>query len=191
MALFVDPDWNASFDLEAYLAAIPATATTKGMFFDSPIRQARERAGEAPGREHYSSFKDYPIREYVEVIVRCAELGYPESSVREGLRQIGRRIYPAFFDTMIGKVIFKFAGDDIHAALRAVPRAYKISTPQAEAEIRLEEERRVILALRHVWDVPEASQVGVFEGGLESFGLDGQVRVRVRSLSDVDLELSW
>ena len=188
---FADPDWDAPLDVDAYLAAIPAELSTKGMFFDSPIRQARERSDETPGREYYAAFSNYPMREYVEVAVRCAELAYPGTTVRQGLRRIGQEIYPAFFATMIGRVLFKFAGKDVHTALRAVPRAYKVSTPHVDVKIVTVGERRAVLALRQVWDVPEASQVGVFEGGLQAFDLDGRVRLRQLSLCDVDLELSW
>ena len=60
-----------------------------------------------------------------------------------------------------------------------------------QAEILSLEEGRAELGLRQAWDFPEAWQVGVFEGGLRAFGKKGQVRVCVRSISEVDLELVW
>ena len=50
---------------------------------------------------------------------------------------------------------------------------------------------RAVVALRDLWNFPDSYQVGVFEGAMETFGLRGDIRVRVHSLADVDLLITW
>ncbi len=190
-AEFVLPDWNEPLDLAAYLAVIPEGTTIKGMFFQTPIRIAREHSGRAIGRDYYTAFKDYPFGEYLETVGQCAELAYPEQSTRQAFRLIARNAYPTFFNTTIGRVLFKFAGNNFGAALKVVPKAYRLVSKRSHAEILEQGERYAIFAIRNLWDIPYVSQVGVFEGGLESFGLQGEVRVRKLALNDVDINIAW
>lgn len=188
---FIVPDWDRPLDVAGYLASIPETAVTKGMFFD-PLRQRlRERGGRVPGREHYLAFRTYSMREYLEVVLECSALLHPEASVRERLRRMGHLVYPTFAETLIGRVLFKFAGSNVPLLLSAVPRAYKRVDPASSATVATLEEGRAVLEIRNMWDVPEATQVGVYEGGLEAVGLSGEVKIRSRSLCDCDLEIRW
>jgi uncharacterized protein (TIGR02265 family) len=190
-ATFGVPDWDGPFDIEAYLDRIPDTAITKGMFFDPVRRPLLERGERLPGRERYLAFRDYPLREYLDVVLACGARLYPDASIRQRLRVMGRLVYPTFAATLIGRVLFKFAGSNVPRVLAAVPRAYKRVDPASSATVASLEDGLAILEIRSMWDVPEASQVGVYEGGLEALGLEGEVRARPVSPCDCDLEIRW
>lgn len=185
------PDWSAPFDADEYLRSIPEHATSKGMFFEPLRARVKEAGGVFSGRQHYVAFKDYPAREYLRVVLDSAAQIFPGAAVRQSLRQIGWLAFPTFSQSLLGRVLFKFAGSDVAKALRAVPRAYGALSSVSSAEVIELGEGSAIVRLRQVWDVPDASEVGVFEGGLRTLGREGEVRVRRLDLADCDLRLDW
>jgi uncharacterized protein (TIGR02265 family) len=190
---FTPPDLSAPLDLAERLRDMPPGAAAKGMFFQPMIDAARAVAGRAPGRERYLSFKDYPMDEFMTVMAGCAELAFPRVPPRDGIRRLALNAYLKFEESTIGRVVTSVAGRNFHAALRLVPRMYSITTTpgHGRAEMGAIEERRAEVQLRGFWDFPDAWHVGVFEGGMRVFGKTGDVRVRVHSRCDVDLELRW
>jgi uncharacterized protein (TIGR02265 family) len=187
---FTDPDWEAPLDLGERLAAVPPDITIKGMFFQLIVDEARNASGRSPGRERYVPFKGYPADEWMKVLVECAGLTYPRLPAREGIRRLGRRVYGMFVETMVGRVLFSVVGGSTTAALRVLPQAYRISGT-GKAEVSVIRDDRAVVHLRGLWDFPDAYHVGVLEGGLTALGRVGKVRVRVLSLCDVDMELTW
>jgi len=187
---FLAPDFSAPLDAEARIAMAPADGWVRGMFFQDPIALARERTGRYPGLGRYAGFKSYPLRDYLRVLVGCAELAYPGVPLREGLRRLGHLAYPAFVASTIGRVIFSVAGDWI-AALRLASQAYRVAVNPGRVSIREEAPGYAIAELRSMWSFAEAYQVGIFEGAMKAFGKSGDVRVKVISTSEVDLLLTW
>jgi uncharacterized protein (TIGR02265 family) len=189
--LFTPPDTGAPLDLDERLARVPATATVKGMFMQSVADEAKAVSGVAPGRGRWVAFKDYPLREWLALLVDCALVVHPRLPVREGLRRLGQNAYPTFAASTIGRVVMSVAGDNLAAALRQAPRAYSVSGSDLTAEVGAVTERGGLLHLRGAWDFPESWHAGVFEGVMRAFRKEGTVRVRVLSLCDVDFELTW
>jgi uncharacterized protein (TIGR02265 family) len=191
VAEFREPDWTAPIDLAELLAQAPAEQSVKGLFFASIVARARAASGVSPGRPSYATFQDYPLREWLELLIRAAELTHPREPVREGLRRLGRGAYAAFTDSVIGKVLVSTAGGDVGAVLRQLPRIYRVSGNTGTAEVSFIEPARAIIHLRDIWDFPDAYQVGIYEGGLAALGATGHVRVRTLGLSGADLEVTW
>jgi uncharacterized protein (TIGR02265 family) len=187
---FHAPDFSAPLDAEKRIAMAPDDGWVRGMFFHDPIALAREKAGRAPGLERYVGFKAYPLRDYLRVLVGCAELAHPQVPLREGLRRLGHLAYPAFVASTVGRVLFSVAGDWI-TALRLASQAYRVAVDPGRVSIRDEAPGVAIVELRRMWSFAEAYQVGVFEGAMQAFGKTGDVRIRVISTSEVDLRLAW
>jgi uncharacterized protein (TIGR02265 family) len=188
---FQEPNWDAPLDLAERLAGVPAEATGKGMYFQIVVDAAKAASGQTPGRGRYIPYKSYPAHEWIQVLVECAELAYPRVPRREGMRRLGRLAYPAFAESMVGKVLLSVVGGSITAALRILAQAYRVSGSMGRAEVAVLRDDRATVLLRGFWDFPDAWHVGVMEGGLTALGRVGQVRVRTLSLCDADLELTW
>ena len=188
---FFPPDGTAPIDINAYIREIPPEAVTKGMFFDPLREQVREAGHPIPGRDRYIAFRNYPMPEYLEVVLGCGELLHPGTPTRALLRMAGRLVYPTFASSLLGSLLFKFAGRDVPRLLKAVPRAYNQINPRASAEVETRGQNSAIVKVRGLWDVPEVSQVGIFEGGIEALGLEGEVLVRPLTECDCDLLLNW
>lgn len=188
---FVLPDLDAPLDLEARLAQVPAAASLKGMFLQSVADEARAASGVTAGRGRWVAFKDYPISEFLKLLVECGKLTHPRASPREGIRRLGARAYPTFAESTVGRVIMSVAGSNFDLALRQAPRIYAVSGNTTTAQVTRVGDGHAIVHLRSAWDFPESWQVGVFEGAMRIFRRTGTVRVRTLSICDVDLELTW
>ena len=51
--------------------------------------------------------------------------------------------------------------------------------------------QRGLIALRNTWAYPDCYHVGIFEEALTQYNCQGQVKVAVRSMCDVDFEITW
>jgi len=188
---FTLPDTSVPLDLEERLAKVPAGLTVKGMFLQSTADAAAAVSRAKLGRGHWVGFKDYPVREWLQLLVECGRVVHPRVSPREGIRRLGQRAYPTFAESTIGKVVMSVAGNNLAAALRQAPRAYAVSGNGTTLESGSVAEGNALLHLRGAWDFPETWGVGVFEGVLTAFRREGTIRVRTLSLCDVDLDVTW
>ncbi len=186
---FVSPDWGAQEDTTARLKQMPPDANAKGMFLWSVAETMAQWSGKkAP---NYIRFKDYPIREFVELAVETVRVAFPRVPLKEGLRRLGQQVYPMFKATLVGGTIFGIAARDWPSTLALIPRAYPISIQPGTADLIEVGERQAIIQLRQVWSFPDSYQVGVFEGTMHALGVNGTVKLRNVSLCDADLLLSW
>ena len=184
-----EPRWDAEIDVDGYLASIPKTVTTKGLFLNGLADRMEEAGAARPGR--WTAFGDYPVADYTALLVECARAVHPTLSLGRALRRIGHTAYPTFAGTTIGKVIFTFAGRDPRAALRLAPRAYAIVSGGA-AQVTLVEGADVdILKMRGIFSFPEYHEVGVIEGGIREFGGDAAIHVAPIAPEAVDLHITW
>jgi uncharacterized protein (TIGR02265 family) len=188
---FREPDPLAPLEVEARVAALPPGATVKGMFLTNLVELCERRSGKRPGRDRYVAFFNYPLREMIELLPQAAELAYPGLPPREGMRRLGRAAYPTFSSSTVGRVLMSMAGSDPRAALHLAPKAYRLIGNSGEARVIDVNDSTCILELRDVWGWPDAYNVGVHEGAIDSFGVDGRVTVRSHSLADVDLKIEW
>ena len=188
-AEFRGVDYRAPLDVEARVAAVPAAATAKGMFFE-PLAQAVRPHGVAC-EPRYVAFRDYPLRDFMRLLASCASVHHRALPTREAMRQLGREAFSTLMGSVAGRVIFTFALGDARSALRLAPEGYKLSLSHCTARTRLNAPEQVVLELRDVWNFPECYQVGVIEGGCMAFGPPPRIRTRVLSACDVDLLIRW
>lgn len=188
---FTRPDLGGPLDLEARRDAAPKDGLVKGMFFQSIVEQV-EATGRRwdPGRRYFG-FKDYPLREFLDVLAEGAPLAYPDVSPKEAVCRVGRDVYPTFVQSMVGRVLFGMVGEDFAAALSLAGKAYRIGQTIGSCEVTEVDDGRAVVQLRDVWAFPDAYQIGIYEGGLTAFRLEGEVRIRLLSPCDADLEITW
>src|SRR3954463_3688811 len=130
------PDWDAPLDVESYLRATPRTATSKGMFTAAVIEGARRKGIALAGaRERYLPFADYPLTEHMQILVEGAQALFPEVTLREGLRRLGRGAYDIFVQSTVGKVIFSRGSDGVAEVLGALVKAYEVTEPSVRFEV--------------------------------------------------------
>ncbi len=189
---FAAPNWQAPLDASAQIASTPDAGAIKGLYFQDIVDACAgmHRTLHA-SRSRYLPFIDYPMREYMELLVAAAALVHPREPLRNGLRRLGRLAYPTLAATLIGRAIFGVAGRDFGVILSLASRAYGVSLKPGSVTLVEREAQRGVLQLRELWNFPDTYQVGVIEGALIAVGLRGEVKVRVLSPCDVDFEVTW
>ena len=188
---FVAPDWDAPLDVAAYVDVMPPNARIKGMYPTAIVDAARARAIALPtARERYLAFQDVPMREYATLLVEAARAFFPEATLRSGLRRLGRASHGVFAQSVVGRVVLSTVSD-LPGALSACAKAYAISAPPSHAELLEIGDARAIFALANVYSFLDSHHVGVLEGIANSCGVRVATRLRLSSLFDGEIELTW
>lgn len=179
-------------ELKRSIELTPSSATVKGMYIDSFLKSLDRERIERPTSARYLSFKDYPLRALMSLLLECTALAHPNLPPKDGLRMMGRLVYPTLAESTVGKILFAIAGRDWTAALPLASRAYKISLDPGRATLREITETSAIVELRDVYNFADSYQAGVFEGAMECYQVDGTVTARpLARVCDVDLFLEW
>lgn len=186
---FLPLDIGAALDIEGRIRHTPLEKQTKGRFFEQIARDAREVG--VIRQPHYVSVRDYPLRDFMQLVADYAPLRYPGVPIREAFRRVGSQAFPRLMNSAAGRVLFVLARRDIRAALRLAPEAYKHNLSHCSVSQTFEAPRQTILEFRDVWNFPDCYHVGVIEGVCRAFGVEGVVRTRVRSACDVDMLVRW
>ena len=176
---FVFPSYGGPLDSAMYVSSVPPHAMVKGMFINSVLEHAREHGVSVPGRGPYRSFKDYPLREALEIQLEVVERLYADRPVREGLRDLGRLAYPTLAHSMIGRVVFGPLGDNLPALFKIAAKGYALSQTVGRAEVLEVHHDSAVVRLTEMYDFPDCYQVGVFEGVLRHHKHRGDVKIRV------------
>jgi uncharacterized protein (TIGR02265 family) len=187
-----DADWSRPLDVAGQRAALPPDGWVRGIFADALVNQMRVQRRDPGPYDSFNVLAKYPLIDYIDMIQYVAEVVYPGLSLRQGIRELGRCIYPAFFESMVGKAIFVVAGRSFRRAVELAPKVYNgVGMVPGSARVTTLREGYAYAELRGVWGFTEAYHVGIWEGALETFGGVGSVRARVLGPSDVDLEVVW
>lgn len=188
--MFSPIDLTSSLDVEAQIAAMPETCTSKGMFMKALHDQVEALGVELPPKR-YAGFSNYPLADNMRLCVMAAEKLHPQRPLRYGLYHLGQQAYPVFVKSTVGKVMRAVAGSSFQRALEMAGRAYEHSMKPGSVEVKQDGDHRAEIRLRDIWNFADCYQVGVFVGALEAFGGYGEARVRCITRCDVDLELTW
>ena len=185
------------FDLDTVLAAVPPTASVKGMFLQSVVDRVTDRkalfakAGVADRR--IVPFLDIPYHDYMRVLHAAAETVYPNQPPTVALRRFHQSFYLTFSESLAGRVMFGVMGKD---AARILP----IGAKGWQVNVKLGEVSAVTVAPRHIRYtfakypalVAECCDVGVIEGALRFFGEhDGAVRIRTPAPDHTEIDITW
>ncbi len=179
-------------ELRRSIDATPNHATVKGMYVESFLVSMEKQGIPRSTDRKFVSFKDYPLREFQHLLLHATTALYPAASPRAGLRLLGRMAYPTLSESTVGRILFAIAGRDWKAALPLSRRAYEISLKPGRAELQNVTDNSATMCLRDVWNFADTYQVGVYEGAMECYLVNGTVTLERRSrLCDVDLHMEW
>lgn len=188
---FVDPPWAAELDEAACLRAIPQSATMTGMFLDGAAKLAREKGHAIPSaRDRYTPFQTYPLREHCQILVEVARALYPNASLREGLRKLGRGAPNVLLRSTVGRVVLGSV-EGPHATIEAMARSYTMHMRPSTLAVERRGERAVVVHLSDVHNFLDSHNVGVFEGVLKHMGLTGTVRICTFTRTSADFLCAW
>lgn len=174
------------------LALVPVTATIKGLFLTSSVEGLGPiRARLADGSKRYVAFKDYPLVEQVRLLAEVAGLLHRDLPLREAIRRIGHRVYPAFSQALVGKALFATVGRDPCAMLRAGSKACSMSASVGTVEIVESSEQSAMLRWTAIDNFIDCYQVGIIEGAFAVLGLKPTLRRKLDGPTPGSFELSW
>lgn len=188
--MFREPDWSHTVDFAARLAAVPEHASMRGMFIQSLLASATPEVQAKYAARRYIAFKNYGMREYVQVLQDACEAA-PRQSHAQVLRKLGWGIYPNYAKTITGTAIFAVAGRSFQRMIEVSPAAYRIGLAPATVTVQTLGERHARVALRECWNVPEFHQVGIWEGAMQVCGVEGEIKVEAIGFGAVDFDISW
>jgi uncharacterized protein (TIGR02265 family) len=154
------------------------------------VELVAQHGADADARK-YIAFKDYPMRELMQRVVAAARHLHPKLPLREGIRELGRLVFPTLQASIAGRVMFSFAGNSYEGALKRVAQGYSLSQSPGSAHLQRISKGEAIVELRGVWNFPDCYQIGVHEGALAWYKCEGRVDVRIHSPCDVDLRIRW
>ncbi|MFW6067924.1 MAG: DUF2378 family protein [Myxococcota bacterium] len=195
---FVRPDFSGDLDPQPYLERVPPDALCKGMFFHDVMKAARRISPEAErdllpqmGRRRYVAFKDYPLREHMELTARMVRRLYPSLPTREGMRRLGWLAYPTFAESMVGRVVFGVLGKDLDRIYEVGPRAFEVSLTRGRAVARRMGTAHWRYELEDIFGYLDTYYVGVMEGPIRHNGHVPDVRIHLTSPSDGVMDIRW
>jgi uncharacterized protein (TIGR02265 family) len=142
-------------------------------------------------QEKITAFRDYPLQDYMELLLDGAISLYPKSSVNQGLRELGQLGIPMFAKSIVGGVIMGTVGKSWELALKCVSRGYEVSLKPGKAVVAEMSSNRALVQLRNVWNFGETYQVGMIEGLMQWCDLNGTVTAEAKTACDVDLKIEW
>jgi uncharacterized protein (TIGR02265 family) len=192
------PTLTRPIDVAAYLKACPSHATTRGTFYQTLIEHAESRLGHAPAalfdgvsQRRWIIFKEYPLREFMQLAVNVAGAVHDELPLAEGLRRLGWIAYPAFSATMAGRVVLYALGNRLEDVLESAPRAYALVLPDSDVRVTVGE-RHCRMEMRGIYNFVDVYQLGVLEGTMREHGYRPSVAVtRLDAPGAADFELHW
>jgi uncharacterized protein (TIGR02265 family) len=190
-SVFVVPDWDAPLNVDASLRAVPDGATVKGMFLQRLLDDAAAKGVAPAGRGPYRAFKDYPLRELLEIEVELAPRLFPAVALREGLRRLGWTAYPTLVSSLIGRIIFGVLGDDLPAIFRTAMKGYKVSISVGSASVIEVGSNHAVIRLQEMYNFADSYQVGVFEGVFRHYDRSGKVKCHRTGEFDLDILAMW
>jgi uncharacterized protein (TIGR02265 family) len=188
---FVEPPWTAPLDAETELRALPQAAQVRGLLIAPMLANAKKRGTTPAGsRERYLSFNLYPLREHARLLVDTCQATFPELSLRQGLRKLGRGASDAFGASTLGKVTLG-AAQGVHDIVTAFAKGYELNLQPGRACVVESGPRRLIVSLDDVHYFLDSHHVGAFEGVLKRAGIRGRVLIAPRGRAAADLLLEW
>jgi len=177
-------------ELLAHIEQTPKDHTVKGMYV-AGILDTLKAHHVSCKLTTVQAFKDYPLREYMELLLDSAVTLYPRQAPADGLRELGRLAIPTFAKSIVGGVIMGTVGRSWELALKCVAKGYEVSLRPGRCTVTAMSPGGAVLQLRSVWNFGTSYQVGVIQGLMDWCQMSGHVTPAALSPCNVDLRLEW
>jgi uncharacterized protein (TIGR02265 family) len=185
---------DPSLSMAERLAQAPSDGLVKGWLCQSIIENAKRHGVDLVLERRYFGFKDYPVREYLELLAQAAVTVRREEPAQRTLRVLGQGVYESFSQSLFGKVIMAGLGkghEGARTGLRLIAHVYKRTSNHAIARFTEPADDVALVELSNVWSFPDAYHIGIFEGAARGFGGDVRVEIEKSSLSEASLKFQW
>lgn len=173
---------DAPYDPRVLIDDTPDFHRIRGVHFNSILKALGERSP-------YLAFKLYSVREYNELCARAARELHPNLPMGRALWHTGKFAIEAFMDSLPGKTFMTLAAGQLLTAVRAMPKAYRLTQAQGDVEVLEATEEQVTVSLRNMW-YHTPFHVGLLEAGCAFFGQRGDVSVREPQAGRLDVRFS-
>jgi uncharacterized protein (TIGR02265 family) len=154
-----------------------------------PSVDIHARAGLAPRR--YVAFLEYPYADLLRLLVATSGAVHPTLPLGEAVRRIGRRAYPTLLESHAGRVVFGALGVDVDKVLEYGPKGYRLAINFARVSSERVEERHFTYSFEGLPAFLETYQVGVIEGAMLHYGVEGTIQVALKDLANATLDVRW
>lgn len=188
--LFRDPAWNAPLDAAKEIERIPSSAQIRGMFIQAVLQEAMRAGANLAKRERYVPFQLYPLREHAQILVEACAVVFPQQSLRQGLRRLGRGAPNAFVASTLGRVVLQSA-QGVSDVVHALAKAYELNMQPGRAYVDQPRPNVLDVTLKKVYYFLDSHHVGAFEGALRFAGARGTVRVHKVDATTTILRIEW
>lgn len=183
------PDLRRPLDVDAWLARVPANATCKGLVAESVLDALPPGASITTTK--FAPFRDYPMRDILQLKVAAARALRPDAPLREGLAAVGRTLFPRFVSSLLGRVMYGVFGRNVSSILRMANKSYEQMQNTGRVVTTVLSPTSVQLHFTNCWTFLDAYHVGVLEGTLSTCKVDGTVLVKTNDDSDGILLVRW
>ena len=185
---YAPPDLTRALDVSAWLQAIPATATCKGLVGESVVDAVPNQKITAV---KFAQFRDYPLRDVASLMVDAARVLCPDAPLREGLAVVGQALFPAFVGTLLGRVMYGVFGGNVSSILRMANKSYEQTQNTGRVETAVVSPTSVRMHFSNCWTFLDSYHVGVVEGTLAACKVEGVVHVKMTSDIEGYLLVEW
>lgn len=173
-----DETLAGDIDLAALHARTPASFSVKGLFHADLVGELPAHRWAAvcrdlqapPANGRHVLLQNYPVRDYQRIIHAYATEMFADLGVREGFRQAGRRVFPTFAKSTLGRPIVALVSDPMSAIL-TYPSTYHLAATGGLASAKKHGPRSVTVR----WDEYDGSSefaLGVLEGVVLGYGAE-------------------
>jgi uncharacterized protein (TIGR02265 family) len=170
------------------IALTPESGTVRGLFFRDILRLAPQLQAT---RARYLPFTNYPMREYMALLLDGARGAFPGAPPAAALRRMGHGVYQAFASSMAGSALFGMIQHEYVRLLELTPKAYPLTMDPGRVEVHFKSDTTAVVQLRDVWPFPESFHLGIWEGAYKALEVSGDVRAVALTRSSADLHLTW
>lgn len=176
---FAPLDLDGPLDPDGYVARCPADATVKGMFAARLQELARDAGSPLGDTRRYIGFKDYPMRDFMALLVEGARKLYPQHPLRRGLFEVGRASYGTFLDSLTGRAVMGVMGKRPAALVDVTARAYELTQSHGRATVLEKGEGYALIRFTGLYQFLDSQEAGVVHEALRRCDFQADVRVRV------------
>lgn len=201
---FAAPRIDREIDIDAMLARLPTRIATKGLTIKAALDRLQARpdlaewteervlAGAGMSLQRPGLLQDIPWADYLRVTVFVARLLCGPDRVPEGLREIGRGMYKAFGETLVGRMLFGTLGRNFGRVLMMGPNGWRVC--DNFGDVRAEQ-----LPGQHVQyhffeypiEIVESTFVGTIEGACEWHDVEAELLIASATDRHTVVDVAW